>query len=135
MKLLTYNFLTSKCIKKVKVGYPLKLNVIQKSFPSNEKQKLKNFVILDRWTEGWAANIQSRVYSANAATIRLECDKNSCRFSWMSRLSRRDQYWDVDKWHRLLTKTPSFATRNWNCERIPHLSRNRKSISHCKWNS
>lgn len=29
MKLLTYNFLTSKCIRGVKVGYPLKLNVIQ----------------------------------------------------------------------------------------------------------
>lgn len=28
MKLLTYNFLTSKCIRGVKVGYPLKLNVI-----------------------------------------------------------------------------------------------------------
>ena len=27
MKLLTYNFLTSKCIKGVKIGYPLKLNV------------------------------------------------------------------------------------------------------------
>lgn len=27
MKLLTYSFLTSKCIKGVKVGYPLKLNV------------------------------------------------------------------------------------------------------------
>lgn len=27
MKLLTYNFLTSKCIRGVKVGYPLKLNV------------------------------------------------------------------------------------------------------------
>lgn len=27
MKLITYNFLTSKCIRGVKVGYPLKLNV------------------------------------------------------------------------------------------------------------
>lgn len=27
MKILTYNFLTSKCIRGVKVGYPLKLNV------------------------------------------------------------------------------------------------------------
>lgn len=27
MKLLTYNFLTSACIKGVKVGYPLRLNV------------------------------------------------------------------------------------------------------------
>lgn len=27
MKLLTYNFLTSKCIRGVKVGYPLKLHV------------------------------------------------------------------------------------------------------------
>lgn len=27
MKLLTYNFLTSKCIRGVKIGYPLKLNV------------------------------------------------------------------------------------------------------------
>lgn len=27
MKLFTYNFLTSKCIRGVKVGHPLKLNV------------------------------------------------------------------------------------------------------------
>lgn len=27
MKLLTYNFLTSKCIRGVKTGYPLLLNV------------------------------------------------------------------------------------------------------------
>ncbi|XP_070497499.1 multifunctional methyltransferase subunit TRM112-like protein [Chironomus tepperi] len=30
MKLITYNFLTSKCIRGVKVGYPLKLNVVEK---------------------------------------------------------------------------------------------------------
>uniref|UniRef100_A0A336N417 Multifunctional methyltransferase subunit TRM112-like protein n=2 Tax=Culicoides sonorensis TaxID=179676 RepID=A0A336N417_CULSO len=30
MKLLTYNFLTSKCIRGVKVGYPLKLHVQEK---------------------------------------------------------------------------------------------------------
>ncbi|EAA11274.1 multifunctional methyltransferase subunit TRM112-like protein [Anopheles arabiensis] len=30
MKLLTYNFLTSKCIRGVKVGYPLKLNIVEK---------------------------------------------------------------------------------------------------------
>ncbi|XP_052896184.1 multifunctional methyltransferase subunit TRM112-like protein [Anopheles moucheti] len=30
MKLLTYNFLTSKCIRGVKVGYPLKLNILEK---------------------------------------------------------------------------------------------------------
>lgn len=31
MKLLTYNFLTSKCIRGVKVGYPLKLKVSPQS--------------------------------------------------------------------------------------------------------
>uniref|UniRef100_A0A182Q4Q9 Multifunctional methyltransferase subunit TRM112-like protein n=1 Tax=Anopheles farauti TaxID=69004 RepID=A0A182Q4Q9_9DIPT len=30
MKLLTYNFLTSKCIRGVKVGHPLKLNIVEK---------------------------------------------------------------------------------------------------------
>ncbi|CAD7083233.1 unnamed protein product [Hermetia illucens] len=30
MKLITYNFLTSKCIRGVKVGYPLKLKIVQK---------------------------------------------------------------------------------------------------------
>ncbi|XP_053675373.1 multifunctional methyltransferase subunit TRM112-like protein [Anopheles nili] len=30
MKLLTHNFLTSKCIRGVKVGYPLKLNIVEK---------------------------------------------------------------------------------------------------------
>uniref|UniRef100_A0A0K8TQY6 Multifunctional methyltransferase subunit TRM112-like protein n=1 Tax=Tabanus bromius TaxID=304241 RepID=A0A0K8TQY6_TABBR len=30
MKLLTYNFLTSKCIRGVKVGFPLKLNIGKK---------------------------------------------------------------------------------------------------------
>ncbi|KAG5677042.1 hypothetical protein PVAND_006827 [Polypedilum vanderplanki] len=34
MKLLTYNFLTSKCIKKVKVGYPLKLNIMEQKVES-----------------------------------------------------------------------------------------------------
>ncbi|KAG4077524.1 hypothetical protein HA402_002951 [Bradysia odoriphaga] len=30
MKLITYTFLTSKCIRGVKVGYPLKLNITHK---------------------------------------------------------------------------------------------------------
>lgn len=29
MKLLTYNFLTSKCIRGVQVGFPLKLNIVE----------------------------------------------------------------------------------------------------------
>ncbi|ETN59474.1 TRM112-like protein [Anopheles darlingi] len=34
MKLLTYNFLTSKCIRGVKVGHPLKLNIVEKKIVS-----------------------------------------------------------------------------------------------------
>ncbi|XP_059613369.1 multifunctional methyltransferase subunit TRM112-like protein [Phlebotomus argentipes] len=36
MKLITYNFLTSKFIRGVKVGYPLKLNVVQKEIKNSE---------------------------------------------------------------------------------------------------
>ncbi|XP_001655512.2 multifunctional methyltransferase subunit TRM112-like protein [Aedes aegypti] len=36
MKLLTYNFLTSKCIRGVKVGYPLKLNIVEKKVVSSD---------------------------------------------------------------------------------------------------
>ncbi|CAO1301017.1 unnamed protein product [Diamesa hyperborea] len=36
MKLLTYNFLTSKCIKGVKVGYPLKLNIVEKKIQTTD---------------------------------------------------------------------------------------------------
>ncbi|XP_038115642.1 multifunctional methyltransferase subunit TRM112-like protein [Culex quinquefasciatus] len=36
MKILTYNFLTSKCIRGVKVGYPLKLNIVEKKVVSSD---------------------------------------------------------------------------------------------------
>ncbi|XP_058463827.1 multifunctional methyltransferase subunit TRM112-like protein [Malaya genurostris] len=36
MKLLTYNFLTSKCIRGVKVGFPLKLNIVEKKVVSTD---------------------------------------------------------------------------------------------------
>ncbi|XP_053682909.1 multifunctional methyltransferase subunit TRM112-like protein [Sabethes cyaneus] len=36
MKLLTYNFLTSKCIRGVKIGFPLKLNIVEKKVVSSE---------------------------------------------------------------------------------------------------
>ncbi|XP_058836696.1 multifunctional methyltransferase subunit TRM112-like protein [Topomyia yanbarensis] len=36
MKLLTYNFLTSKCIRGVKVGFPLKLKIVEKKEVSSD---------------------------------------------------------------------------------------------------
>ncbi|GAB0090376.1 Multifunctional methyltransferase subunit TRM112-like protein [Sergentomyia squamirostris] len=36
MKLITYNFLTSKILRGVKVGYPLKINIVQKEIKSAE---------------------------------------------------------------------------------------------------
>ncbi|XP_067643079.1 multifunctional methyltransferase subunit TRM112-like protein [Eurosta solidaginis] len=36
MKLSTYNFLTSKAIKGVKVGFPLKLTIVKKDIVENE---------------------------------------------------------------------------------------------------
>lgn len=89
MKLITYNFLTSKCIRGVKVGYPLKLNVSQ-NFVRENHTKHRN-VFNCSTTQTWIifrldypqgdghSRLQSRFYYKNDTTTGLG---NSLCWSW-----------------------------------------------------
>lgn len=135
MKLLTYNFLTSKCIRGVKVGYPLKLHVIPSETTKYNIVFMRiSFTFLDYWKESRKSRFQCRVHNKDFASSGLANNQMCCWDSW-TRLSIRDQLGNSSKWYRASSENPSFTSRDWRFGRAPVLPGNWKSFPNFAGNS
>ncbi|KFB51501.1 AGAP006575-PA-like protein [Anopheles sinensis] len=91
MKLLTYNFLTSKCIRGVQVGYPLKLNVsffCQENRTDGKQHTTLRphtfYPLADCGVKSRSHGFQFRIHHTNVTSIGMECHmccSDQCKIS------------------------------------------------------
>lgn len=81
MKLLTYNFLTSKAIRGVKVGYPLKLHVsVVLELRISKTHIVCHFIlVVGRGKKRSGNRVCARIHSKNSSSSRMA---SSIECSW-----------------------------------------------------